>query len=39
MNYIGIGKKIDVEMHPDTNSGLIGNKIEVTIKNFEAEEE
>jgi len=39
MNYIGIGKRIDVEIYPDTNGGLIGNKIEVTIKNFEAEEE
>jgi hypothetical protein len=39
MNYIGIDKRIDVQIHPDTNGGLIGDKIEVTIKNFKAEEE
>lgn len=39
MNYIGISKRIDVEIRPDTNGGLIGSQIEITIKNFESEEE
>jgi hypothetical protein len=34
MNYIGVGKRIDVEVYPDERGGLIGKSLEATIKNL-----
>lgn len=39
MNYIGVGKRIDVDLEPDGNGGLKGGNIEVTVKVFTSEED
>lgn len=39
MNYYGLNKRINVDVIPDGKGGLIGNKMEVTTKEFLSEED
>jgi hypothetical protein len=39
MNYIGVGKRIDVELYPDGRGGLIGKKIDVIVKKLNISDE
>ena len=39
MNYVGVNKKIEVNVLPDGNGGLLGKKIQVEVKNLELDED
>lgn len=39
MNYVGVNKRIEVDVVPDGKGGLISKKIQVEVKNLELNEE
>lgn len=39
MDYVGVSKKIEVDVIPDGNGGLVSKKIQVEVKNLELNED